>query len=89
MDTPKFKDYIQSLIFVKRLSDGLEDEVNRVAEKFGDEKTAKELIAEDQTLVQFYIPDKALWSEIRKLTSKVGEKLTEAMRAIAEENPFL
>jgi len=89
VDAPKFKDYILPLIFVKRLSDVFEDEVKRVAAKFGDEETAKELIGKDHSLVRFYIPDKALWSEIRKLTSKVGEKLTEAMRAIAKENPAL
>ena len=86
VDAPKFKDYILPLIFIKRLSDVFEDEVKRVAEKFGDEETAKELIAKDHSLVRFYIPDKALWSQIRKLTSKVGEKLTEAMRATAKAN---
>jgi len=89
VDAPKFKDYILPLIFVKRLSDVFEDEVKRVAEKFGDEDTAKELITKDHSLMRFYIPDKALWSEIRNSTSKVGEKLTEAMRAIARENPAL
>ena len=86
VDAPKFKDYILPLIFVKRLSDVYQDEVKRVAEKLGDEETAKERIAKDHSLVRFYIPDKALWPQIRKLTSKVGEKLTEAMRAIAKEN---
>ncbi len=89
VDAPKFKDYILPLIFVKRLSDVYEDEVKRVAEKFGDEETAKELIAKDHSLVRFFIPGKALWPEVRKLTSKIGEKLTEAMRAIAKENPAL
>jgi type I restriction-modification system DNA methylase subunit len=89
VDAPKFKDYILPLIFVKRLSDVFEDEVKRVAEKFGDVETAKELIDKDHSLVRFYIPDKALWPQIRKLTSKVGEKVTEAMRAIAKENPGL
>ncbi len=36
---------------MKRLSDVFEDEVKRVAEKFGDEETAKELIAKDHSLV--------------------------------------
>lgn len=55
VDAPKFKDYILPLIFVKRLSDVFEDEVNRVAEKFGDEKTARDLIGDDHSLVRFYI----------------------------------
>ena len=89
VDAPKFKDYILPLIFVKRLSDVFEDEVKRVAEKFGDEKTARDLIGDDHSLVRFYIPPRSEWAEIRKITSKVGEKLTEALRAIAKQNPGL
>jgi type I restriction enzyme M protein len=89
VDAPKFKDYILPLIFVKRLSDVYEDEVKRVAEQFGDEKTARELIAQDHSLVRFYIPPKSKWAEIRKLTTKVGEGITEALRRIAKENPTL
>ncbi len=89
VDAPKFKDYILPLIFVKRLSDVFEDEVKRVAEKFGDDKTARDLIGDDHSLVRFYIPPRSEWAEIRKITSKVGEKLTEALRAIAKQNPSL
>jgi type I restriction enzyme M protein len=89
VDAPKFKDYILPLIFVKRLSDVFEDEVKRVAEKFGDEKTARDLIGDDHSLVRFYIPPRSEWAEIRKITSKVGEKLTEALRAISKQNPSL
>jgi type I restriction enzyme M protein len=89
VDAPKFKDYILPLIFVKRLSDVFEDEVKRVAQEVGDENTARKIISKDHSLVRFYIPQKSLWSEIRKLTDKIGERLTEAMRAIAKENPSL
>ncbi len=41
---PKFKDYILLLIFVKRLSDVFDDELARLAEAFGDEKTARMLV---------------------------------------------
>jgi len=89
VDAPKYKDYIVPLIFVKRLSDVFEDEVKRVAEQFGDEETARDIIAKDHSLVRFYIPPKSMWSEMRKLTNKIGEGLTEAMRKIAKENPKL
>jgi type I restriction enzyme M protein len=89
VDAPKFKDYIVPLIFVRRLSNVFEDEVNRVADKFGDEKTARDIIAKDHSLVRFYIPPDALWSKIRTLTEKVGQKLTESLRAIAKQNPKL
>jgi type I restriction enzyme M protein len=35
VDAPKFKDYILPLIFLKRLSDVFEDELDRLAQEFG------------------------------------------------------
>jgi len=89
VDAPKFKDYILPLVFVKRLSDVFEDEIKRLSEEFGDEKTAWEISSKDHSLVRFFIPKQAVWSEIRKQTTKIGEKLTDAIRAIAKENPKL
>ncbi len=89
VDAPKFKDYILPLVFVKRLSDVFEDEIKRLSEEFGDGKTALEIVSKDHNLVRFFIPKQAVWSEIRKQTTKIGEKLTDAIRAIAKENPKL
>lgn len=89
VDAPKFKDYILPLVFVKRLSDVFEDEIKRLSEEFGDGKTALEIVSKDHSLVRFFIPKQAVWSEIRKQTTKIGEKLTDAIRAIAKENPKL
>ena len=89
VDAPKFKDYILPLVFVKRLSDVFEDEIKRISEEFGDGKTALEIVLKDHSLVRFFIPKQAVWSEIRKQTTKIGEKLTDAIRAIAKENPKL
>ena len=89
VDAPKFKDYILPLVFVKRLSDVFEDEIKRLSEEFGDEETAIEIVSKDHSLVRFFIPKQAVWPEIRKQTTKIGEKLTDAIRAIAKENPKL
>ena len=89
VDAPKFKDYILPLVFVKRLSDVFEDEIKRLTEEFGDEKTTWEIASKDHNLVRFFIPKQAVWAEIRKQTTKIGEKLTDAIRAIAKENPKL
>jgi len=89
VDAPKFKDYILPLIFIKRLSDVFDDEIERLAAKFGNKKTALELVEDDHSLVRFYIPRKAPWSEIRNLTSNVGQRLTEIIRAITKANPSL
>lgn len=44
---------------------------------------------EDRSLVRFYIPSEAKWSNISSQTSAVGEYLTTAARAIARENDKL
>jgi len=89
IDAPKYKDYILPLIFLKRLSDVFEDEVNKLAESYGETDLAKQLIDEDHGLVRLYLPAKARWPAIAKLTTGLGEYLTDAVRAIARENPKL
>ncbi|HUE72678.1 MAG TPA: class I SAM-dependent DNA methyltransferase [Pirellulaceae bacterium] len=90
MDAPKFKDYILPLIFVKRLSDVYEDELAGLAAKgLGDVATAADMAAQDHGLVRFYIPRDATWPSLRKLTRDIGQRLTDAVRSIADENESL
>ena len=89
VDAPKFKDYILPLIFLKRLSDVFDDEVLRLGREFGDEGKALALVQQDHKLVRFFLPPKARWSEIALKTTGLGEYLTDAVRAVARENPRL
>ncbi len=91
IDAPKFKDYILPLLFYKRLCDVYEDEMREfVREKvFLNEEFAKLYVKSDRKLVRFYIPEEYTWQEIRKVTTNLGERLTEALRDIAKENPKL
>jgi type I restriction enzyme M protein len=89
VDAPKYKDYILPLVFVKRLSDVFDDELARLKNQIGDAATARELVTQDRELVRFYVPDSAKWDSIRKLPSNIGERVTDALRAIARENPKL
>ncbi|MBC7252157.1 MAG: SAM-dependent DNA methyltransferase [Anaerolineae bacterium] len=89
LDAPKYKDYILPLLFYKRLSDVYEDEVQRLSQELGDAALARQLAQEDRDLIRFYIPNGYTWSEVRKSPVRLGERLTEAMRAIAGENPKL
>jgi type I restriction enzyme M protein len=88
-DAPKFKDYILPLIFIKRLSDVFEDELDQLARKFGDLDTAVELVQEDASLVRFYVPPDARWPAIRKLGANIGQRLTDVVRLITKANPSL
>jgi type I restriction enzyme M protein len=89
LDAPKYKDYILPLLFYKRLSDVYEDELDRLNNEFGDETLARQLVQEDRALIRFYIPNGYIWHEVRKSPVRLGERLTEAMRAVARENPRL
>ncbi len=94
-DAPKYKDYILPLVFAKRLCDVFDDEINRIAKEVGGRAKAFKLVKKDKKLVRFYIPlepadtEEPVWSVIRKLADKIGETLTDHMRAIAKENPRL
>lgn len=89
IDAAKYKDYILPLIFLKRLSDVFEDEVQTIAARYNDEAFAYELVEQDHHLVTFYLPPHARWSALAGLTEKIGEGLTDAVRAVARENPAL
>ncbi|HOO78079.1 MAG TPA: N-6 DNA methylase [bacterium] len=95
-DAPKFKDYILPLVFVKRLSDVFEDELDRLAESYGDRETALSIVEADKSLVRFYIPPEARWSVVSgreqfawskaRKPKSLGEQLTTTMRAIVKAN---
>jgi type I restriction enzyme M protein len=89
LDAPKFKDYILPLIFLKRLSDVFDDEVQRVADELGDLGTASAVIDEDHSLMRFYVPSESRWPFVAGKTTKLGEILTDAVRAVSRQNPRL
>jgi type I restriction enzyme M protein len=89
LDAPKYKDYILPLLFYKRLCDVFEDEVQRLEQQLGDPGLTRELLEQDRTLTRAYIPAEYCWKEIRRSPEKLGERLTDALRGIARENPRL
>jgi len=95
VDAPKFKDYILPLIFLKRLSDVFDDEIERLSAEFGSRDLVLRLLEEERKsgqvrLVRFYLPENARWHAIhRHGVSGLGQFLTDAVRLIARENPSL
>lgn len=94
-EAAKYKDFILPLVFTKRLCDVFDDELNRIAKEVGGRAKAFKLVKRDKKLVRFYIPlepatpEEPVWTVIRKLADKIGEQLTDHLRAIAKENPKL
>jgi len=89
VDAPKYKDYILPLIFIKRLSDVYDDEFENLSKEFGGSDVARDVVQSEHSLVRFYIPGEAKWVSIARQTTDVGQYLTDAVRAIARENPKL
>lgn len=103
-DAPKFKDYLLPLLFLKRLSDVFDDEIDRLAEEYGDRAVAIEIADNDHSLLRFYLPPESRWAVIsgraqydwpddeRGRTTRprdIGEHLTKAVRAVVRYNPTL
>jgi type I restriction enzyme M protein len=103
-DAPKFKDYLLPLLFLKRLSDVFDDEIERLAEEYDDRATALEIAETDHSLLRFYLPPEARWAVISGRQSydwpqddrghstapkDIGEHMTRAVRAVVKHNPSL
>jgi type I restriction enzyme M protein len=95
-DAGKFKDYILPLIFIKRLCDVFDDEVNKIAKTTGSRKEALKRIDADHSRVRFFLSIRAkdpetqdTWSVIRSLSSNIGQELTRIIREIAAHNSML
>lgn len=50
VEAAKYKDYILPLIFIKRLSDVFDDEMEKLIEQFGHEETMEERAKADKEL---------------------------------------
>lgn len=103
-EAAKFKDYLLPLLFLKRLSDVFDDEIERLVEEYGDRATALEIAESDHSLLRFYLPPEARWAVISGRESfdwplddrgrptaprDIGEHLTKAVRAVVKQNPTL
>ena len=103
-DAPKFKDYLLPLLFLKRLSDVFDDEIDRLAEEYGDRDVALEIADNDHDLLRFYLPPEARWAVISGRAQydwpddergrptrprDIGEHLTKAVRSVVRFNPSL
>jgi len=95
-DASKYKDFILPLIFVKRLCDVFDDEIDRIAEKVKSRTKALQLVERDKSIVRYYLPIKPknpeterTWDVIRTLSDKIGQELTDILREVAKENKDL
>ena len=103
-DAAKFKDYLLPLLFLKRLSDVFDDEIQRLTEEYGDREIAQEIAESDHDLLRFYLPPEARWGVISGRVDyewpvddngrstqphDIGDHLTTAVRSVVRHNPSL
>ncbi len=89
-----YKNYILSLMFYKRLCDQWENEADEaIAEqerqqgrKFTDKQKA---IFRARGEHRFKIPEGSRWGDVLEVSENIGEKLTAAMRNVANANEEL
>lgn len=93
IDSSDYKNYIFGMLFLKRLSDVFEEEAEKVEsrelEAGASSEEARKIAWEDPDEHQFFVPQRAAWSEIRKVPSQIGDAINKACEALEEQNPSL
>jgi type I restriction enzyme M protein len=83
VDAADFKTYVFPLLFFKRISDVYDEEyAAALTESGGDEE-----YAQFPQNYRFQIPKSCHWSDVRVVTTNVGQTLQKAMRGIEKANP--
>ncbi len=90
IDSSDYKNYIFGFLFLKRLSDRFEEEAEAIVareKKAGaGEKKARSIAFEDADEHPFFVPERARWSEIKKLAANIGDELNKACAALEAAN---
>jgi type I restriction enzyme M protein len=85
IDSSDYKGYIFGFMFLKRLSDRFEEEANdRIRAGL-----PADIAYTDPDEHEFFVPQRARWSELKKLSTNIGDCLNKACAAIEDENPAI
>ena len=82
IDSSDYKNFIFSMLFLKRLSDRFGEEVERAVE----EGVPRDAAETDPDEHEFFVPSEARWSEVVRQSMNLGEVLNVASAQIEESN---
>ena len=85
IDSADYKNYIFGMLFLKRLSDVFEEEAEKIEKETGD----KDAAWNDPDEHQFFVPERARWKNIMKVTHQIGDTLNKACAAIEDQNSLV
>lgn len=85
IDSADFKNYINGMLFLKRLSDVFEEEADRIERETGDH----DLAWNDPDEHQYYLPEGCRWKDIQGLTQNIGDALNKITQKIEGQNPII
>ena len=82
IDSADYKNYIFSILFLKRLSDRFEEEIQNAVASGVPRKTA----LSDRDEHEFFVPESARWEAVSAASMNLGETLNIAGHAIEDAN---
>jgi type I restriction enzyme M protein len=84
LDASEYRQPVMTLLFLKRLNDRFEENVEELIKKGKSEKEAQKEFHHD-----FFVPDDARWENLSGVRSKVGEAIDRVCKLVEEKNPKL